>query len=256
MTRTQQILRGIGLALMFFVLALILLFVLALFGNASFELVAHFLAGFVFFLKDHLPRISSDHATWLPGIAAFLIATGFAHLLLKRLVRSRGRVWKIKTTVCLTLFLPVLFVVSFIVPGALLQVDTLRGIKWFNHSNGSAKAFVTTEIRNLALWIQADAEMRNLQKYPDSLEEIDFTDFPRLGWIRNFGDAQTPIERPIYLGAGMPIDSESDAALLISPSFQQNEGWRRVVIAFNGKTSVIPAAEAEVWIDRALETRH
>lgn len=254
MTPAKRILRIIGLALKLFIIALVLLFVMALIGISAFELIAHLVGGFVFFLIENVPKVSADHATWLPGIAAFLLATGLAHWMLRKIAITRDREWSFKTTVCLALNLPVLFVISFIVPGVILQADSLARIRWFESSSGSTRAMVTMELRNLAILCQLHAQDGETGKYPDSLDELT-ADFHSEGRIHFPSHSELPAEPPIYLGAGFPIDTNSDEALLISPAFKIRGEWKRVVQKFNGSVELIPALDAESWMDRCLENR-
>lgn len=254
MTRAKQILRIIGLALKLFVIALAVLLVLAFFGSSAFELIAHFVGGFVFFLMENVPKISTDHATWLPGIVAFLLATGLAHWMLKKAARKRDREWSFKTTACLALILPVLFVISFIVPGLILQADSLARIRWFENTRSSTRAMVTMDMRNLALSCQLHAEDRSTGRYPDSLDELS-ADFHSERWIHISSDSGGPSEQPIYLGAGCPINTNTNEALMISPPFRFRGEWQRVVLKFNGSNELIPATEADSWIDRSLRNR-
>lgn len=91
-----------------------------------------FLFGFVPFLQNNLPAISWNAATWGPGLGAFVIATIFAHRWLARWAARTGRPWSFVTTFCLMSLVPVLFVISFIVPGVLLQWEMLREVVWID----------------------------------------------------------------------------------------------------------------------------
>lgn len=254
MTRARRILGIIGLALKLFIIALAVLLVLAFFGSAAFELIAHSLGGFVFFLMEKLPRISTDRATWLPGIGAFLLATVLADVMLKKAARNRDRDWNFKTTACLSLLLPVLFAISFIVPGLILQVNSLARIRWFDSSSGSTKALVAMQMRSLAQLCHLHATNEATNRYPISLENLSAELYPNK-WIHFSSSFGLPVEKPIYLGAGMPIDTDSEEALLISPAFEFRGKWQRVVQKFNGMNEMIPAMDAEAWIDRSLERR-
>lgn len=93
-------------------------------------LLRHFLFGFVAFLKNNIPVISWNAATWGPGVGAFLIAVAVAHRSLSRWAERTGRRWSFTTSFCLLMVVPVLFVISFIVPGVLLQWEALRETVW------------------------------------------------------------------------------------------------------------------------------
>lgn len=122
-------------------LRIILWAVAALFGYAAFlnsfdyysghDLILNqFLTGFWRFLAVNVPAISWNASTWGPGLAAFVVATLFLHRWLRRWAARTGRPWSFMTSVCLVLLVPVLFVISFIVPGVLLQWEMLRNTAW------------------------------------------------------------------------------------------------------------------------------
>lgn len=89
------------------------------------------ITGFWFFLSRNLPSMSWDVGTWGPGLGAFLLATVFSHRFLARWAARTNRHWNFGTSLCLALMVPVLFVISFIVPGVLLQLEVLRQVPWF-----------------------------------------------------------------------------------------------------------------------------
>lgn len=89
-------------------------------------ILGRFLFGFVPFLQNNLPAISWNAATWGPGLGAFLIAVVFLHRWFSRWASRTGRPWSFATSFCLVSLVPVLFVISFIVPGVLLQWEALR----------------------------------------------------------------------------------------------------------------------------------
>jgi hypothetical protein len=93
-------------------------------------ILGRFLTGFWHFLDANLPAISWNAATWGPGLGAFLLAVAFLHRWLGRWASRTGRPWSFATSVCLVLVVPVLFVISFIVPGVLLQWEMLRQTVW------------------------------------------------------------------------------------------------------------------------------
>lgn len=95
-------------------------------------LFAHFFFGYAFFLNHNIPAISWNAATWGPGLGAFLIAVVVIHRYLSRWAERTGRHWSFATSFCLVMVVPVLFVISFIVPGVLLQWEALRETVWIN----------------------------------------------------------------------------------------------------------------------------
>lgn len=88
------------------------------------------LFGFVPFLQNNLPLISWNAATWGPGLGAFLVAVIFLHRWFSRWASRTGRPWSFATSFCLVSLVPVLFVISFIVPGILVQWEMLRETVW------------------------------------------------------------------------------------------------------------------------------
>lgn len=128
-----RLLWGVGIAFAA-VVASLLVFVHLI--NSGFdEVFIHLLGGFFFFLRENLAKLSTDSATWVPGLAAFGLALVIAHRFLHQHAARRNRKWSFVTTACLGLFLPVLFAVAFIVPGALLQLKSLASNPWFQRSS-------------------------------------------------------------------------------------------------------------------------
>ena len=93
-------------------------------------ILGKFLFGFVPFLQNNIPAISWNAATWAPGLGAFLIAVLFLHRWFSRWASRTGRPWSFATSFCLVSLVPVLFVISFIVPGVLVQWEMLRETAW------------------------------------------------------------------------------------------------------------------------------
>jgi hypothetical protein len=96
-------------------------------------LLVELIGGFWFFLRENLPAISFDAGTWGPGLGAFLLAMIFAHRFLAAWAARTSRHWSFATTFCLVLTVPTLFVISFIVPGVLLQWEMLRQTIWLTY---------------------------------------------------------------------------------------------------------------------------
>ncbi len=89
-----------------------------------------FLTGFGHFLVRNFPLISWNADSWVPGLGAFLISWFFIHRWLSRWAKRTNRPWSLMTSFCMVSLVPVLFVISFIVPGILLQWDALRDVHW------------------------------------------------------------------------------------------------------------------------------
>jgi hypothetical protein len=86
-----------------------------------------FATGFYHFLAANLPRISANADTLMPGIAAFVIATLAGHRMIAGFYQKRGKHWPFSNTCCLAALLPVLFIIAFLVPGVILQLQLLAG---------------------------------------------------------------------------------------------------------------------------------
>lgn len=84
-----------------------------------------FLTGFARFLMHNIPAMTPNTATWVPGLAAFILAVAVAHFLLARPLRRGFGVWRVSHTLTLAMFLPLLFATAFLVPGILLHAIPL-----------------------------------------------------------------------------------------------------------------------------------
>ncbi len=108
-----------GLLILFFEISSLVIF-------SEDSIIARFLSGFWRFLAANIPLISWNAATWGPGLGAFLIAVVLLHKWLSRWAARTGRPWTFATSFCLVSLVPVLFVISFLVPGVLVQWEMLR----------------------------------------------------------------------------------------------------------------------------------
>jgi hypothetical protein len=221
-------------------------------GPGFLDAVFHLVAGCWFFLREKLPTVSSDAGTWGPGVVAWMVALAVGHRFLRNWAAARGCQWRATTTACLGLVLPVLFVISFIVPGILLQVDGLRGERWFNRSSMKLSSWVMLELRNRAQACAALANESTDGKYPDSLDALAARDLVR-GRLLDFSDdPNTPAEPPLYLGAGYTRDTAGDAPLAISPRYHERGSWQRIVVTVDGSMIVIQDDEVDAWLDRVV----
>jgi hypothetical protein len=119
-------------------IAIILLWILLVFSDpesGTVLIVWRFLTGFWHFLAANVPAISWNAATWGPGLGAFIIAVVFLHRWLSRWASRTGRSWSFATSFCLVSLVPVLFVISFLVPGVLVQWEMLREVKWVEYDD-------------------------------------------------------------------------------------------------------------------------
>jgi len=127
-----QMIRAVAFIALGFVALIVLLNVLNMtypFGGYDL-LFERLVTGFWFFMRDNLANLSSDVRTWGPGLGAFLLATALAHRFMARRAARSGRYWSLASSLGVALILPVLFVISFLVPGVLLQWELLRHISW------------------------------------------------------------------------------------------------------------------------------
>jgi hypothetical protein len=131
----RQLLRSLLWIIGIYLLLIALSVLVALFSppfSGNDLIIGRFLFGFIPFLKNNIPAISWNAATWGPGLGAFVIAVIFSHRYLSRWAVRTGRPWGFATSLCLVLLVPVLFVISFIVPGILLQWEVLRETVWID----------------------------------------------------------------------------------------------------------------------------
>ncbi len=135
MNKLIPVIRAIGVILLImigFIVLLNILYVLSPFGGYA-ELLMEFVSGFWFFLRDNLPSMSWDAGTWGPGLGAFILALVFTHQFFKTWAVKTNRFWSFGSSFCVMLTMPVLFVIAFIVPGILLQWETLRHAVWLSY---------------------------------------------------------------------------------------------------------------------------
>ena len=117
-------------------IAIILLWILLVFSepeSGTILIVWRFLTGFWRFLATNVPAISWNAATWGPGLGAFLTATIFLHRWLSRWASRTGRPWSFMTSFCVVSLVPVLFVISFLVPGVVVQWKMLQEVQWVDY---------------------------------------------------------------------------------------------------------------------------
>lgn len=128
-------------------------FVLFLLSDSGFdEVLLHLFGGFALFLRDNLSKVSTDSGTWAPGLLAFCLALLIAHRFLSQYAIKRDRSWSFVSSVCLGLLLPILFIIAFIVPGALLQVKSLAENPWFQDVSATFPE-TRLSLRNVGVWI-------------------------------------------------------------------------------------------------------
>ena len=230
---------------------LVLSFMIAMAGGFGYlEVIWRLLTGFASFLRLNLPRISSDAGTWGPGLTAFGLALVVGHFFLSGWAKKRHRPWSAGSTLCAGLVLPLLFAISFLVPGVLLQVELLGAVKWFERSSNS-DALVKMKLRDLgfALFSYDDEKGR----FPGSLDEL-----AELGFLATApfmlasSGSESPSEPPIYLGRWLTVDSDGSLPLLISPSYSKKGANVRQVLTMGSEFVEIRDEEVDEWIEKAM----
>lgn len=231
---------------------LVLALVIAMAGGFAFlEIPWRLLTGFASFLRLNLPRISSDAGTWAPGLAAFVLALGVGHFFLRGWAKNRNRPWSAGSTLCAGLVLPLLFAISFLVPGVLLQVQLLGEMRWFDRERG--KTMVVDHMRRLQVAMMLGAEGESGERFPNW--PADLKPKEREEWdamVLAARETGKPPEPPIYLGRWLTWQSDPDLPLLISPAHREGGKLVRQVLKVDGGIVQIPAGEVDAWIDKAM----
>jgi hypothetical protein len=216
--------------------------------------LVHLVAGFYFFLRENIPAISGDAATWIPGLGAFLLAMAIAHFFLRAWAAKRNRKWSLSTTAALGAVIPVLFATAFIVPGVILQVSTLRDVRWFEESPNMMRAQCRMELRTLAKEALSSAYSDPQERLPESLD-IQSDQDHRQGYLFMLqrSRAGVPCEPVIYLGSGLTRHSDPSLPLFISTCYLKNGELIRTVATLGMDIFEIQDSETDAWIRRGLQ---
>jgi hypothetical protein len=258
--KRPSVLLAIGKGLCFILLAFFGLVVLSIIGlgavvEASFEILWHLATGFVRFLQTNLGKISSDAGTWGPGLAAFLLALVVIHWFGATWARRRNRTWRISNAVAFGMLLPLLFVISFLVPGAMLQIGNLRQGNWFQ-GNRSDKASKVMHARNIAQAAHAWANLEEADRFPPSTAAMISKGFFDVPYFRPQSVGDNPGEPPLYLGTGLTPQSDPALPLVISDIYSsKNRTRHRTVITVGSEFVEIRPEEVDEWIARAIAAR-
>jgi len=253
----KLLLRAGGVACVLGLFVVILSVVLQLVWGYG-EVVLRLVAGWFFFLRENLTKLDIDPGIWIPGLLALLIAIFVAHFFLRGWAKRRNRKWSPAGTLALALMVPLFFVISFLVPGVILQVNELAKVKWAHRGASIGETLQRQEILSLQglLLESAVSQDETGGRFPAALTELDEMKprafRKRLAYSSN---PTAPPEFPIYLGSGFTLDSDPQLPLLISPSFVIPEGECRYVVTIGGERIKIPADEADAWIQRSLDAR-
>lgn len=248
--------RRIGILFLGFLATLAVLLVLSFMiamagGFGFFEIPWRLLTGFTSFLRVNLPRVSTDAGTWGPGLAALGLALVVGHYFLRGWAKKRNRPWSAGSTLCAGSVLPLLFAISFLVPGVLLQVELLGDMRWFDRERG--KTMVVDHMKRLHLAIVLGAADDSQDRFPDW--PADLKPKEREEWdalVLAARENGNPLEPPIYLGRWVTWRSDADLPLLISPVHREGGKRVRQVLTVGSKIVQIPAEEVDSWIDKAM----
>jgi hypothetical protein len=146
--------------------------------------------------------------------------------------------------------LPLLFAISFLVPGVLLQVKMLGEMKWFGRSS-SSDAQMKMQLRNLGMALFVYDEEKG--RLPDSLDELTELEFLAIDLLKlPSSGTESPPEPPIYLGRWLTMESDGSLPLLISPSYPKNGAKVRQVLTMGSEFVEIRDEEVDAWIDKAM----
>lgn len=206
------------------------------FIGALTDLGIHLVGGFVFFLRDHLPRMSWNAATWIPGSTAFVMAILFIHRPLKKWAAARERSWNGASTCCLAALIPLLFGISFLVPGVLLQVRLLGQDPMIHHSNAATRHVVSAAMKTLHLRLLE----RSMEtgRFPNTL-----ADDPKTAFIDPEGKSDSVPEPYLYPGAGLPIGCHPSTPIVVSPPYRTTKGWKRTILTAGGDLITVEAGK-------------
>jgi hypothetical protein len=220
-------------------------------GFGFLEIFWRLLTGFASFLQVNLPRISSDAGTWGPGLAAFVLALVVGHFFLRGWAEKRSRPWSAGSTLCAGLVLPLLFAISFLVPGVLLQVELLGGMRWFSRERGKTMVVYHMKNLHLAAWSKGlDEPGGKFPDWPEDLTPEELKDWN--GLAQTDRENGRPPEPPIFLGRWLTMDSDGSLPLLISPSYSKNGAMFRQVLTMGSEFVEIRDEEVDEWIDKAM----
>lgn len=219
-------------------------------GQAVMETQFRLFAGWFFFLGRNLPVLEMDPDVWVPGALAFFLAAAVIHLVARR----RGWPRPLGTGIVLAMLLPLLFAISFLVPGALLQARQLGKEPWIEEGYASPHHRARFMVNGFDDRVRSFAEKQG-GVFPEGLGDLpDGSGLPLGELFFPVHDARPP-EVPIYLGTGFTSSSDLSLPLLISPAFPAIGGDWRIVRTIGGQQIEIRDEDTDTWIRRALATR-
>lgn len=146
---------------------------------------------------------------------------------------------------------PLLFAISFLVPGVLLQVELLGEMRWFDRERGKTMVVHHMKNRHFAASLKGLDEPGG--KFPDWPEDLTPEELKEWNAL-----AQTdrengkPPEPPIYLGRWLTMESDGSLPLLISPSYSKNGAKVRQVLTMGSEFVEIRDDEVDAWIDKTM----
>jgi len=245
-------------ALLGVILILLAIIGLVLFASIWGDVIFRIIIGFYFFLKGNLSSLTTNSDIWIPGIIAFLLSVLCIHYLGRSWCRKKDRTWHISNSICLGLCIPTLFIIAFVVPGAFLQVSLLSDTKMTVRSGVRPSAIAKMDARNLAQVIFGDVNMRQLHRFPDSLQPFMWEYMHPSSFYANYQRRDEPEEPFIYLGAGLAPDQDPEVPLIISPPYISDGKKMRIIYTtstMSGSQFEIPDSELDQWIEKSLEAR-
>jgi hypothetical protein len=250
---------AIGKGFCLILIAFIGLVVLSIVGlgphfDASFEILWHLATGFIRFLQTNLSKVSNDAGTWGPGLACFLLAIVMIHWFGATWARRRERTWRISNAVAVGMLLPLLFVISFLVPGAMLQIGSVGQGNWFQSSR-SDKTFKVMHARHIAQAAHAWANTEGADRFPPSTAVMISSGMLGEDVLGPQSFGENPGEPPLYLGAGLTTNSDPALPLVISDVHSRNQVRHRTVITVGSEFVEIRPEEVDEWIARAMAAR-
>jgi hypothetical protein len=222
--------------------------------EASFEILWHLATGFVRFLQTNLRKISSDADTSGPGLACFLLAIVMIHWLGVTWSRRRETTWRTSNSVAFGMLMPLLFMISYLVPGAILQVGSLKQGAWFQRSRSDG-AFKLMHARNIAQAAHVWATTEGGDRFPPSIATIVSADILGEDTFRPQSSGENPGEPPLYLGAGLTTKSDPALPLVISDAYSRKQILYRRIITVGSEVVEIQAEEVDEWIAKAMAAR-
>ena len=243
--KTDSIVPQIARAILIAFLLFLLLIVLGAFTAhvVVFQFAYHVAFGWALFLWKNVRAVSVNADVLVPGLFSYVVAGILIHVLGRAWFARRDRVWSLFTTFCLSLLLPVLFFIAFLIPGLLLQLRPMDSKESWTESSGrgSERSAHHITVRNHAQWMEYLMKEEGRGRYPAHLLSSE---------ISYYG------QDLIYPAAGLMSPLPSSFPLIIGDVFPDDAGsLRRWVMRADHEMVEIPAEDLDVWLARAVHMR-